>query len=118
ISRYCEAKSLCPRIAAFVNARGCRVRIAASNRIKNADRIAGEEGANIFGSFAVKSAVVLIGNVAEVRREDYIFEASQSVIRVQRFLIEDIERGACDFTGFERGDERAFLHDGAARSID
>src|SRR5258706_15389778 len=50
--------------------------------------------------------------------EDYIFEASQSVIRGQRFLVVDIERGACDFTGFKRGDERALLHDGAARSID
>src|SRR5258706_6319697 len=118
MSRYCEANSLCPRIAAFVNARGCRIRIAASNRIKNADRIAGEEGANILGSFAVKSAIIFVCDVAEMRGEDYIFEASQSVIRGQRFLVVDIERGACDFTGFKRGDERALLHDGAARSID
>ena len=63
---------------------------------QHAHRLAVEEGADVVHHAGEKGAVVLLGDVAEMRREHDIVELAQRMIDRQRLDVEDVEAGAGD----------------------
>src|ERR1700728_2642746 len=61
---------------------------------QDAHRTAVEEGANVIHHAAEKGAIVLIDDVAEMRRKNDIIELAQRVFDRQRLDVEHIECGA------------------------
>jgi hypothetical protein len=78
--------------------------------------LAFEESGEVLRGSEGHAAAGFGGGGSEVRSEDDIraFEADVD----ERFLLEYVEAGAGDFSGFESVDQSGFVYDGAAGSVD
>jgi hypothetical protein len=74
-------------------------------------RLAIKKAADVLNRVGEIAAVILLGNVAEVRRDHDIIHLAEWMIERQRLDIEDIETGAGDLVLSQRGDEGGFIDD-------
>ena len=68
--------------------------------------LAVEEAADVFGNAGEIVLVVLLGDIAEMRRDDGIVHLAQRMIDGQRLDIEYVEACAGDFLLAQGGEER------------
>jgi hypothetical protein len=59
-----------------------------------------------------------LGEAGAVRGEDQVVEGKQGTIRGRRLLVEDVERGACDFSGCQSLVKGGLVDDAAAGGVD
>lgn len=68
--------------------------------------------------FAIEGAVDPVGNIADVRGGDHVFQRAQPVPIRQRFDVEHVESCRSDRVGVQSLDQSLLVDDGPARGID
>src|SRR6185369_12959462 len=85
---------------------------------KHPHRLAGEPGLHVLERLPVEDPVTLLGDIAEMRRDDRTRKIAQGMIERQRLLVVHVEPRAGELALAKRGDERGFVDDWAARRVD
>jgi hypothetical protein len=77
-----------------------------------------EPAGDLGGGLTVEGAVNALGDVADVRRGDYVVQRAQRVPGRQRLGVEDVEAGSAESLRPQSVDERGLVDDWAARCVD
>src|SRR6202140_3962448 len=73
---------------------------------------------NIRDGILVERLVKTVGNVADMRRCQYVVQRPEGVIRRQRLNVEYVDRRAGDLLVFQHADQSLLFDDWPARRID
>src|SRR5439155_24459798 len=85
---------------------------------KHANRLSGEPGLYVLQRLTVEYPVALLGDVAQMRRDHRVGKVAQGMVERQRLLVIDVQARAGDRALPDRGDQRGFVDDRAARGVD
>src|ERR1700722_5783136 len=80
-------------------------------------RLAIEPGTDVLDDVGILLAVILLGDVTEMRRQHDIVQLAEHVIARQRLDIKHIEPSAGNRLRLQRGDQGLLVDEGAARRI-
>src|SRR5690242_17424639 len=81
-------------------------------RLDHPDRFAIEPGANVLDHVGKIFAVVLLADIAEMRRNHDIVHLAEGMIERQWLDIEYVQAGASNRLVLQRCDQRLFIDDG------
>src|SRR5665213_3598355 len=84
----------------------------------DADRFAIQEAPNVLKDVGIIPLVVLLTDVAEMRRDDDVLDLAIGMIERQRLDVKHVEAGAGDLLLVERVEQRLLVDDRAARGVD
>src|SRR5689334_12209726 len=87
-------------------------------RRNNSDRLAIQPRPHVLDHLAIKALVVFRRDVAEMRRDDDVVELAERMVGREWFLVVNVDAGAGDLLGAQRGLERLLLNDRPTRRID
>src|SRR5689334_18359000 len=77
-----------------------------------------EEGDDVLDDLRVRTAVILLGYVADMRGQDHVRRRAQRMSDRQRLFVVDVEPGIGEASLLQRGDDRVGVADRPARRVD
>src|SRR5437899_8982572 len=84
----------------------------------HAYRVAVEESNHVLDDLRVGTAVILLGHVADMRRQQDVGRAPQRVIGGQRLTVVNVEGSVTEPTGLQGFDHRIGVDNRPARRVD
>src|SRR5882757_4488805 len=86
--------------------------------LDDADRVSIDEGDDVLDDLRVGAVIVLLGDIADMRGQDYVRRRAQRMVDRQRLFVVDIEPGIGEASLLQRRDNCPRVADRPARGVD